>query len=113
VTECTPNAIICTWPELRRLAEAADLQMSTGPREWPGQPSRQRLELFLAASPRAVLALLDELDALAAQLNRMVQRGASRRRRVHTQNPIPDDAALTLFPDIPSPRSAGGPTVDL
>lgn len=54
------------WTELRRLAEAAAEQMGTGPREWPGRPSRQRLELFLAASPEAVLALLDERDQLAA-----------------------------------------------
>jgi hypothetical protein len=43
--------------------------MTTGPREWPGQPSRQRLELFLAASPHAVLALLDERDDLEGQLH--------------------------------------------
>ncbi len=36
--------------------------MREGPREWPGQPSRQRLELFLAASPQTILTLLDELD---------------------------------------------------
>lgn len=69
MTAPTPNAIICTWDELRTLAIAADEQMTNGPREWPGQPSRQRLELFLAASPRAVLALLDERDALTAQVS--------------------------------------------
>lgn len=65
----TPNDIICTWDELRALAIAADEQMTNGPKEWPGQPSRQRLELFLAASPRAILALLDERDALATQVD--------------------------------------------
>lgn len=54
----TPNDLT-DWSELRRLAVAADEQMRTGPTEWPGRPSRQRLELFLAASPRTILALLD------------------------------------------------------
>ncbi len=67
MTASTPNTITCTWDELRALAVAADEQMTSGPREWPGQPSRQRLELFLAASPKAILALLDERDALAAK----------------------------------------------
>jgi hypothetical protein len=53
------------WGELRRLAGAARDQLATGRREWPGRPSAQRLALFLAASPDAVLALLDERDALA------------------------------------------------
>ncbi len=50
--------------ELRRLAEAAKEQLATGPREWPGRPSRQRLELFLATGPDVVLELLDEIDRL-------------------------------------------------
>jgi hypothetical protein len=66
VPPATPNEIT-DWAELRRLAIAADEQMTNGPREWPGQPSRQRLELFLAASPKTVLALLDERDQLAAR----------------------------------------------
>lgn len=53
------------WSELRARAEAAAHQLKTGPKEWPGRPSRQRLELFLAASPDAILALLDELAELA------------------------------------------------
>lgn len=36
--------------------------MDNGPQEWPGRPSRQRLELFLEASPENILRLLDELD---------------------------------------------------
>lgn len=54
--------------ELRAKAEAAREQLTNGPREWPGRPSRQRLELFLVASPDAVLDLLDERDELARQL---------------------------------------------
>lgn len=50
------------WTDLRMKAEAAKAQMESGPQEWPGRPSRQRLELFLAADPWTVLALLDELD---------------------------------------------------
>ena len=42
------------WTVLREKAEAA--------KEWPGRPSRQRLELFLEASPETILRLLDELD---------------------------------------------------
>lgn len=49
---------------LRIKAEAARRQLAEGPREWPGRPSRQRLELFLAADPDTVLALLDEIDRL-------------------------------------------------
>jgi hypothetical protein len=45
--------------ELRRLAQAAREQLATGPAEWPGRPSRQRLELFLATGPETVLTLLD------------------------------------------------------
>lgn len=52
--------------DLRLKAEAAKEQLAHGPREWPGTPSRQRLELFLAADPDTILALLDELDALEA-----------------------------------------------
>jgi hypothetical protein len=48
--------------ELRRLALAAKRQLADGPREWPGRPSRQRLELFLAASPDAILRLLDTIE---------------------------------------------------
>lgn len=44
---------------LRALAVAAREQIANGPAEWPGRPSRQRLELFLAAGPEAVLTLLD------------------------------------------------------
>lgn len=65
VSQSTPNDVTDV-SELRRLAVAADKQMTNGPREWPGQPSRQRLELFLAASPKTILALLDELDSRAA-----------------------------------------------
>jgi hypothetical protein len=48
--------------ELRRLALAARKQLAEGPREWPGTPSRQRLELFLATGPDTVLWLLDEIE---------------------------------------------------
>lgn len=72
MTAPTPNTISRDWDELRRLATAADEQMSTGPLEWPGRPSRQRLELFLAASPRTVLALLDERDSLAATVRKRI-----------------------------------------
>lgn len=65
VSSSTPNEIV-DRTELRRLAVAADEQMRQGPTEWPGRPSRQRLELFLAASPATILALLDEIDDKAA-----------------------------------------------
>ena len=52
------------WEELRARAVAADAQLRNGPKEWPGRPSRQRLELFLAASPEVVLELLAEIDQL-------------------------------------------------
>jgi hypothetical protein len=61
----TPNVAVTDLAELRRLAVAADEQMTDGPTEWPGRPSRQRLELFLAASPKTVLALLDRLEMCA------------------------------------------------
>lgn len=48
--------------DLREKAEAAKRQMEEGPREWLGRPSRQRLELFLAADPDTVLELLSRLD---------------------------------------------------
>ncbi len=48
------------YADLRVKALAAKEQMDNGPMEWPGRPSRQRLELFLAASPDVVLALLEE-----------------------------------------------------
>ncbi len=51
------------WTDLRKRATAAKQQMEDGPQEWPGRPSRQRLELFLAASPEVVLQLLDELES--------------------------------------------------
>jgi hypothetical protein len=63
MSRATPNTV-GDLAELRRLAEAADQQMREGPTEWPGQPSRQRLELFLAASPRMVLSLLDRIAEL-------------------------------------------------
>jgi hypothetical protein len=44
--------------ELRTAAEAALEQLRTGPREWPGRPSAQRLALFLAATPDVVLQLV-------------------------------------------------------
>ncbi len=44
--------------ELERLAVAADEQIRMGRKEWPGKPSRQRLELFLAANPDTVLRLV-------------------------------------------------------
>ena len=50
------------WSVLRDKAEAARRQMEEGPQEWPGRPSRQRLDLFLEASPEAILRLLNELD---------------------------------------------------
>lgn len=59
------------WTELRRLAVLAAEQLRRGPREWPGTPSRQRLELFLAASPDAIIALLDERDELATKVARL------------------------------------------
>jgi hypothetical protein len=43
---------------LRTAAEAAIEQLRTGPREWPGRPSAQRLALFLAATPDVVLQLV-------------------------------------------------------
>src|SRR5262245_12305510 len=43
---------------LRSVAEAAKQQMLTGPKEWPGRPSAQRLALFLAATPDVVLELV-------------------------------------------------------
>jgi hypothetical protein len=51
--------------DLKVKALAAKEQMDNGPQEWPGRPSRQRLELFLAASPEVVL----ELVALAERKN--------------------------------------------
>ena len=56
------------WEELRARAVAADEQLRNGPKEWPGRPSRQRLELFLAASPEVVLELLSEIDALRTEV---------------------------------------------
>ena len=50
------------WSTLREKARAAKEQMDNGPQEWPGRPPRQRLELFLEASPENILRLLDELD---------------------------------------------------
>jgi hypothetical protein len=44
--------------EMERIALAAKRQMEAGGTEWPGKPSRQRLDLFLAATPDAVLALI-------------------------------------------------------
>lgn len=49
--------------ELRATAEAAVEQLRTGPREWPGRPSAQRLAFFLSASPEKILRLLNMLDA--------------------------------------------------
>ena len=43
---------------LEARADACLAQMATGHNEWPGKPSRQRLELFLAANPVAVKALV-------------------------------------------------------
>lgn len=60
------------WAKLRRLAVAARDQLRDGPREWPGKPSRQRLELFLAASPDVVIELLDELEACHARCDTVV-----------------------------------------
>jgi hypothetical protein len=48
------------WTDLRAKALAAQRQLAEGPREWPGRPSRQRLELFLAADPDTILELLAE-----------------------------------------------------
>jgi hypothetical protein len=55
------------WTALRLAAEAAAEQLRTGPKEWPGRPSQQRLQFFLAASPEVVLELLDERDRLAGE----------------------------------------------
>lgn len=55
------------WASLRNAAEAAAEQLRTGPKEWPGRPSAQRLALFLEASPDRILRLLDERDALAGK----------------------------------------------
>ena len=54
--------------DLREKAEAAREQMANGPKEWPGRPSRQRLELFLAATPEVVLELVDEVDRLRSAI---------------------------------------------
>lgn len=51
------------YADLRASAEAAAEQLATGPKEWPGRPSAQRLAFFLAATPAVVLGLLDELEA--------------------------------------------------
>jgi hypothetical protein len=61
------GAVVTGRAELRAAAEAARTQLAEGPREWPGRPSRQRLELFLAADPDTVLGLLDEIDRLEAR----------------------------------------------
>ena len=45
------------WTTLREKAEAAKRQIDAGPQEWPGRPSRQRLELFLEASPDVIIKL--------------------------------------------------------
>jgi hypothetical protein len=50
------------WTTLRASAEAAREQLRTGPKEWPGRPSAQRLAFFLAATPDVVLQLLNELE---------------------------------------------------
>lgn len=47
------------WNDLRAKALAARQQLAEGPREWPGRPSRQRLELFLAAGPDEILELIE------------------------------------------------------
>lgn len=60
------------WVELRRLAEAAREQLRVGPKEWPGRPSAQRLALFLAASPDAVLRLLDAYETCPCRTVREV-----------------------------------------
>lgn len=54
---------VTDWSDLREKALAAKRQLEQGPREWPGRPSRQRLELFLAADPDTVLELLDQVEA--------------------------------------------------
>lgn len=51
------------WEDLRSKAVAAKRQLAEGPREWPGTPSRQRLELFLAADPDTIIELLDQVEA--------------------------------------------------
>jgi hypothetical protein len=51
------------WADLREKAEAAREQLANGPREWPGRPSRQRLELFLSADPDTIIELLDAVEA--------------------------------------------------
>lgn len=45
--------------QLRLTAEAAKRQIDTGPKEWPGTPSAQRLALFLAATPDVILRLVE------------------------------------------------------
>jgi hypothetical protein len=44
------------------MTRATRKQLRTGPREWPGRPSAQRLAFFLAATPDVVIALLDEVE---------------------------------------------------
>lgn len=56
------------WAALREYAVAAREQLLEGPMEWPGTPSRQRLDLFLAASPDTIIALLDERDRLEREV---------------------------------------------
>lgn len=55
------------YAELRASAEAAAEQLASGPKEWPGRPSAQRLAFFLAATPAVVLGLLDELAEARAK----------------------------------------------
>lgn len=43
---------------LERLANEADYQRVVGGKDWPGRPSRQRLDLFLATSPQVVRKLV-------------------------------------------------------
>lgn len=50
--------------DLRRLALAARKQDKTGARDWPGKPSAQRLQLFLAASPDVILRLLNMAEGV-------------------------------------------------
>lgn len=49
---------IAELDDIERLANEADAQLKTGKKEWPGRPSRQRLELFLRADPETVIRLV-------------------------------------------------------
>ncbi len=43
---------------LEAIAWAAEVQRQQGGKDWPTKPCRQRLDLFLATTPKVVLALI-------------------------------------------------------